>query len=113
MPPASGERRDETTAIFLEEYADFLESHVDRWTVTTAGELVPGITRHYIRIHPVTPGDPFADEDPNRGWIELRNQPPDVQASHPAKNIVDAGFLELVRYGIRSRAAISSKIHCA
>ncbi len=96
------EQGDEGTAIFLEEYADFLESHVDRWTVTTAGELVPGIARHYIRINPVTPGDPFADEDPNHGWIELRNQPPDSPARYPAKNIVDAGFLELVRYGIRA-----------
>ncbi|HVU90124.1 MAG TPA: glycoside hydrolase family 15 protein [Pirellulales bacterium] len=96
------ERRDEVTARFLEDYADFLESHVDRWTVTTAGELVPGIRRHFIRIHPVAPGDPHADEDPNHGWIELRNQPPGAPAGHPAKNIVDAGFLELVRYGIRA-----------
>ena len=87
---------------FLEDYADFLESHVDRWTVTTEGELVPGIRRHYIRIHPVALGDPHADEDPNHGWIELRNQPPGVPAGYPAKNIVDAGFLELVRYGIRA-----------
>ncbi|HEY4313492.1 MAG TPA: glycoside hydrolase family 15 protein [Pirellulales bacterium] len=96
------QRRDETTANLLEDYADFLESHVDQWTVTTAGELVPGISRHYIRLHPVTPGDPFADEDPNRGWIELKNQPPGAPTGFPAKNIVDAGFLELVRYGIRA-----------
>lgn len=96
------EHRDETTARFLEDYADFLESHVDRWTVTTEGDLVPGIRRHFIRIHPVAPGDPHADEDPNHGWIELRNQPPNVSARYPAKNIVDAGFLELVRYGIRA-----------
>jgi len=95
------EQGDEHTARFLEEYADFLEAHVDEWTVTTAGELVPGIARHYIRIHPVAPGNPWADEDPNRGWLELRNQPPDAPPGFPAKNIVDAGFLELVRYGIR------------
>jgi glucoamylase len=95
------ERHDDITARFLEDYADFLESHVNRWTVTTQGELVPGIPRHYIRIHPVATDDPTADEDPNRGWLELRNQAPGAPASFPARNIVDAGFLELVRYGIR------------
>ena len=34
-------------------YDDFLDSHLERWTVTTEGTLVPGIRRHYIRIHPV------------------------------------------------------------
>ena len=47
------ERGDEATAKYLEEYADFLECHVETWTV------------------------------------------------FPAKEIVDAGFLELVRHGIR------------
>ena len=46
------ERRDEATAIFLEEYADFLDSHVESWTVTTRVRLCPGISRHYIRILP-------------------------------------------------------------
>jgi glucoamylase len=96
------ERGDEPTARFLEEYADFLECHVDRWTVTTAGELVAGIARHYIRIHPMDLSDPTAEEDPNRGTIELRNRPPGAPFAFPARNIVDAGFLELVRYGIRS-----------
>jgi glucoamylase len=31
----------------------------------------------------------------------LRNQPPGTRIAFPAKDIVDAGFLELVRYGIR------------
>ena len=40
-------------AQFLLDYADFLESHVERWTVTNQGFLVPGIKRHYVRINPV------------------------------------------------------------
>ncbi len=95
------ERRDQTTADFLEAYADFLECHVDRWTVTTQGELVPGIPRHYIRIHPVDVANPTPDEDPNHGVMDLKNRAPGEQTRFPAKNIVDAGFLELVRYGIR------------
>jgi glucoamylase len=86
---------------FLEDYADFMESHLERWTVTTQGSLVPGIPRHYIRIHPTAIDDPAPDEDPNAGMLVLANQPPDARWCFPAKDIVDAGFLELVRYGIR------------
>jgi glucoamylase len=39
------ERGDEATAQFLEEYADFLECHIEAWTVTTEGTLVPGIQK--------------------------------------------------------------------
>lgn len=43
-----------------------------------------------------------SDEDPNCGTLVLSNQPPGGRYEFPAKEIVDAGFLELVRYGIRS-----------
>ncbi|MBI3951961.1 MAG: glucan 1,4-alpha-glucosidase [Acidobacteria bacterium] len=95
------ERGDEATAQFLEEYADFLECHIEAWTVTTEGTLVPGIKRHYIRIHPVSIYDRCPDEDPNHGMLAIANRPPGTQWAWPAKEIVDAGFLELVRYGIR------------
>ena len=92
---------DPGTADFIRDYADFLESHIERWTVTTEGTLVPGITRPYIRINPAVAVD-CADEDPNCGTLVLANQPPGARFEFPAKKIVDAGFLELVRYGIRS-----------
>ncbi|MGE5361084.1 MAG: glycoside hydrolase family 15 protein [Bacteroidales bacterium] len=88
-------------AAFLLDHADFLESHVERWTVTTDGTLVPGVPRHYIRIAPAVIGDPSPDEDPDNGVLVLANQPPGGRYAYPAKEIVDAGFLELVRYGIR------------
>jgi glucoamylase len=95
------DRNDEVTATFLEEYADFLEKHIEEWTVTTEGTLVPGIARHYIRVHPVDVRDPRPVEDPNQGLLTLANVPPGEPWQYPAKEIVDAGFLELVRYGIR------------
>jgi len=95
------QRGDDRAADFIQAYADFLERHVESWTVTTSGKLVPGIPRHFIRIHPVAMGEVQPDEDPNRGTLRLTNQPPDAQAEFPANEIVDAGFLELVRYGIR------------
>ncbi len=94
------DRGDKVTAVFIRDYADFLESHIERWTVTTQGTLVPGISRHYIRVNPCGAID-CADEDPNHGTLVLANQPPGARFEFPAKEIVDAGFLELVRYGIR------------
>lgn len=95
------EHGDESTALFIEDYADYLDQHIETWTVTTQGTLVPGIPRHYIRILPVEVGDPTPAEDPNNGWLTLANVPPGQQYRYPAKDIVDGGFLELVRYGIR------------
>ena len=69
--------------------------------MTTEGTLVPGIPKHYIRILPVDVDDPVPVEDPNRGTLALANQPPGDPRQFPAKEIVDGGFLELVRYGIR------------
>jgi glucoamylase len=95
------ERGDRQTAIYLEEYADFLECHVEEWTVTTEGTLHPEIRQHFIRIHPVRIDDRHPDEDPNQGKLILHNRAPGQQYEFPARDIVDAGFLELVRYGIR------------
>jgi glucoamylase len=64
--------------------------------------LVPGIPRHYIRIHPIDIPDPELHEDPNLGLLTIRNRPPGNLSEFPANQVVDAGFLELVRYGIRS-----------
>jgi glucoamylase len=96
------EKKDEATAKYLEEYADFLECHVESWTVTTEGTLLPGVARHYLRILPERADNPTPDEDPNQGSIAIANRPPGAQNVFPAKEVVDAGFLELVRHGIRS-----------
>ena len=68
------ERGDEATAKYLEEYADFLECHVESWTVTTEGTLLPGVTRHYMRILPEQPDNPNPDENPNQGTITIANR---------------------------------------
>jgi len=95
-------RGDHATAQFVHEYADFLERRIETWTVTTEGELLPEVSRHYIRIHPVDPRDSNPNENPNTGVLELRNRPPGATFKLQAKDIVDAGFLDLVRYGIRA-----------
>ena len=89
-------------AAYLEDHADFIESHLERWTVTTMGELVPGIPRHYVRIAPAAPGEPDVPADPDHAWLALANRPPGSPWRFEARNVVDAGFLELVRYGVRA-----------
>lgn len=82
---------------FLLTYADWLSENIEPWTVTNCGELLPGTPRHYIRITPASCEDPSALPDPDNASLELKNG----AGTHPARNIVDAGFLELVRLGLR------------
>jgi glucoamylase len=96
------DRGDKKTAQYMAEYADFLECHVEEWTTTTRGTLVPGIKTHYIRILPADINNSAPVEDPDIGMLTIPNIEPGQKATFPAKEIVDAGFLELVRYGIRS-----------
>lgn len=82
---------------FVFAYADWLAAHVEDWTVTTRGELVEGIPRHYIRINPADPAAPDPHPDPNATMVQIANG----GGLHPARNIVGGDFLHLVRYGIR------------
>src|SRR5262249_48871868 len=84
------ERGDSAAAQFLEEYADFLESHIETWMVTTEGTLLPDVKRHWIRILPVDVDDPNPNEDPNTTIAHIPNQPPGQVLDLPAKEIVDA-----------------------
>ncbi|MEN8614625.1 glycoside hydrolase family 15 protein [Dehalogenimonas sp. THU2] len=97
-------RGDEATAAFLEDYADFLECHLEIWTVTDQGTLLEDLPRHYVRINPVSTSDSTPEEDLDGGIVTLHNCPPGSPTDFPARDIVDAGFLELVRYGIRRPA---------
>jgi glucoamylase len=96
------EHGDTAAAQYLAEYADFLECHIEPWTVTEKGSLVPAIRRHFIRINPVDINDPAANENPDSKMLAIANRPPGGPWQFPAREIVDHGFLELVRFGIRS-----------
>ena len=90
-------------AHFLEEHADWIESHLEDWTVTNNGVLHPDIKRHYMRIRPPECGDPYAHEECGQEIVHINNIPPGEKAEFEAREIIDAGFLELVRYGVRAR----------
>jgi glucoamylase len=90
------------TAAFLEVQADWIESHLEEWTVTNHGTLVPGIKRHYMRVRPPQPGDPYETPESAKQMLHINNRAPGEQEEFLASEVVDAGFLELVRYGIRA-----------
>src|SRR6185436_14670769 len=62
-------RADEATRSFVLDYADWLSAHVEEWTVTNHGELVPGKPRHYVRINPADPAKPDLIPDPDTSII--------------------------------------------
>jgi len=92
------QRSETSTADFLLQYADWLAAHVEEWTVTTAGELVQGLRRHYIRINPTDSEVPDPHADPNTTMLAVANG----GGLHPARNVVGGDFLHLVRLGIRA-----------
>jgi glucoamylase len=88
-------------AVFLEEFADWIEKHLEDWTVTDNGVLLPEVKRHYMRVRPPESGEAYACESCGKETIRLQNRPPGTRVEFEAREIIDAGFLELVRYGVR------------
>ncbi|REJ78923.1 MAG: hypothetical protein DWQ47_05630 [Acidobacteria bacterium] len=80
--------KDEASALIYEAAADDWARKVEMWTATTTGKHGDG--NYYLRI--TQNGDPNAGEK-----IELNNG----GGIHDERDIVDAGFLELVRLGIK------------
>jgi len=89
------------TAAFLEEFADWIEHHLEDWTVTNNGVLDPNIKRHYMRIRPPETGEAYACEECGKEHIRIANRPPGTRYEFEAREVIDGGFLELVRYGVR------------
>ena len=93
---------DEQAATFIEEYADYLEAHIEAWTITNTGSLLDGVKSYYMRLLPEQVGQEHPAEDKESRVLHITNHSPDQQSDFSAPNIVDGGFLELVRYGIRA-----------
>jgi glucoamylase len=92
---------DEQAATFTEEYADYLEAHLEEWTTTNEGSLLDGTPIYYMRILPEQVGQENPAEDKESRVLHIANHATGEQADFPARDVVDGGFLELVRYGIR------------
>ncbi len=88
-------------ACAYEDFADWIEGHLEHWTVTNRGVLVPEVPRHYMRIRPPEQGEACSAEGAGTETIRIANRPPGTRDEFEAREIIDAGFLELVRYGVR------------
>src|ERR1700761_6890048 len=86
---------------FLEDYADWIEAHLDEWTTTKQGVLLPEVPYHYMRVRPPAEDEPFHNPGIGPGMIHINNREPGERSDFEAREVVDAGFLELVRYGVR------------
>lgn len=86
---------------FYAQFADWIEANLEKWTVTEDGVLLPAVKRHFMRIRPPRPGDPFYDPTLGPGNVRISNRAPGEQTVFQDRQLIDHGFLELVRYGIR------------
>jgi glucoamylase len=94
-------RQSTELAGYLESYADWIEAHLDEWTTTTEGVLHPDVKYHYMRIRPPAEGEPFYNPTLPPGVIHINNREAGEKTDFEAREVIDGGFLELVRYGIR------------
>ncbi|NHN45985.1 glucoamylase [Halostella sp. JP-L12] len=88
LADGEGERADALAYLAL---ADDWTERVEDWTATEAGTDEHGETPYYVRV--TGDGDPNDDDERS-----LANGGPTLDE----RNIVDAGFLELVRLGVKS-----------
>jgi glucoamylase len=93
-------RGDVATAGFIQDHADYLEDHIEEWTATTTGSL--GEVPYYMRILPELVGQENPAEDKESRLLRIANRAPGATDEFPARDVVDGGFLELVRHGIRA-----------
>ena len=80
---------DAAGAAIYQATADSWHRQIEKWDYTTTGDLSDG--RYYIRIS--GSGDP--DDGASRNWAN-------GAGSHPENSVVDAGFLELTRLGVKA-----------
>jgi glucoamylase len=88
-------------AAYLAYVADWWASNLDAWTYTSNSLLDPELPAHYERLNTIVMTKPDIS-DPNEGTIPIRNLSPDEPSEFPARDVVDAGFLQLVYFGVRS-----------
>ncbi|MGI8654833.1 MAG: glucan 1,4-alpha-glucosidase [Pyrinomonadaceae bacterium] len=81
--------------------SDYWASNIEEWTYATNSSLLEGHAESYVRIESIDPDDLETERDPNTGIVQIRNRPAG-ETGFPVYDIVDGGFLELTRYGIRA-----------
>ena len=93
-------RGDRATAKLCLSTALYWAANVERWTYTTSGKLLEDHPSYYVRLVSVEPDVLEAENNSDSGLIHISNVP-ENQSEYPVSEVIDGGFLELVRYGIR------------
>lgn len=88
-------------AHYLFEIADYWQTRLEDWTYTDCGCIFPEYPEHYQRIASVVPEALDMGGTECLVFYPLKNLPAEVKREHSQCAIVDVGFLELVRYGLR------------
>jgi glucoamylase len=94
------ERGEVEAARLIEEHADWVESNLEKWTTTEKSKW--SHERIYARIAPLDMNDPRAEANLDEATLPIANREPSLEHHFPARDIVDAGCLQLARFGVRA-----------
>ncbi|HDP90185.1 MAG TPA: glucan 1,4-alpha-glucosidase [Thioalkalivibrio sp.] len=78
------------------------EQRIEDWTFTDCGRLLPDHPEHYERIAQIPPAETGEHLPECRVFLPIRNLPPEAMVNPSQCCVVDGGFLELVRLGLRA-----------
>lgn len=92
---------EEAESRYLFEIADYWQTRIEEWTYTDCGCVHPEFKEHYQRVVRIAPEALDAPDEACRIFVEIKNIPAAVKKGETQCAIVDGGFLELVRYGLR------------
>jgi glucoamylase len=96
------ENGEERESRYLFEIADYWAARVEDWTFTDCGCIFPDHPEHYQRIASFAPEEMEVSGLVCQLFIPTKNLPDEQHMSNRACAVVDGGFLELVRYGVRN-----------
>lgn len=95
------EKGEDREAKYLFDIADYWQTKLEDWTFTDCGCLLPNHPGHYQRIAVISPEAQDIKGMECQLFIPIKNMPAGTVNHHSQCAVVDGGFLELVRYGIR------------
>lgn len=86
---------------YLFDIADYWQTRLEDWTFTDCGCLFPEHPEHYQRIASLVPEALDMGGTECQVFLPIKNLPSKARREHSQCVIVDGGFLELARYGLR------------
>jgi glucoamylase len=95
----AGEMKETKESRYLFSIADYWAARIEDWTFAKCDCLKRNLPGHYLRIVKEPPEALASDQQVCHAEVFIRHLPEGVP--HHQGQIVDGGFLELVRYGLR------------